>query len=358
MPGRLSLTLGALLALAVLSGCKEEAAAPEPPRAVRTVALAAETTFDTVTQTGEIVPMRAVDLAFKLPGRVVQRDVALGDRVQAGDLLAALDPRDIENSVAMAEADVAAAEATEVAARAQADRQRQLFGREIVAAAALQTAEAEADAAKGRLDAARASLASARDQRSYADLRAPVDGIVTAVLVDPGEVVATGQTVVQIAEGGAREAAFNVSGALAADATPGLAVEVALLSDPTVTIGGTLREVSPVADPVTRTYRVLVALPDAPGAMVFGAVVEGHVRVPVAGSFTVPASAITVLDGAPAVYVVDRAMQLERRAVTVLRHEAQTVVLTGNLAAGDLVVTAGVSKLRPGQDVTLWEAAQ
>lgn len=358
MPGRLSLVVGALLAVAVLSGCQEEATAPEPARAVRTVALTAETTFDTVTQTGEVVPMRALDLAFKVPGRIVQRDVTLGDRVQAGDLLAAVDPRDIENSVAMAEAEVAAAEAAEAAARAQADRQRQLFEKDIVAEAALQAAEAEAEAAKGRLDAARSSLASARDQRSYADLRAPVDGIVTAVMADPGEVVAAGQAVVQIAEAGAREAAFNVSAELAAEAAPGLAVEVALLSDPTVAVKGAIREVSPVADPVTRTYRVLVALPDAPDAMAFGAVVEGRVAVPVEGSFTVPAAAITVLEGAPAVYVVDGAMKLERRAVTVLRYEAEAAVLSGSLAAGDIVVTAGVSKLRPGQDVTLWEAAQ
>lgn len=358
MPKIPSWMLGALLVMAVLAGCKEEAAAPEAARSVRTVVVAAESGFASVTQTGEVVPLRALDLAFKVPGRIVTREVALGDVVQAGDLLAGLDPRDIDNSVATAEAELAAAEAAEAAARAQAVRQRQLFEKEIVAEAALQAAEAEAEAAKGRLNAARAGLASARDQRSYADLRAPVGGIVTAVLSDPGEVVAAGQPVVQIAEAGAREAAFNLSADLAAEAVPGLTVEVALLSDPKVASTGTLREISPMADPVTRTYRVLVALPGAPAAMGFGTVVEGKVTVPVAGSFTIPAAAITAMDGAPAVYVVDDAMKLERRPVTVLRYEAETAVLSDGLTPGERVVTAGVSKLRPGQDVTLWEDAQ
>ena len=358
MANRSSWTLVALLVVAVLSGCKEEVATPEAARPVRTVIVEAETGFESVTQTGEVVPMRALDLAFKVPGRVVKREVALGDLVQAGDLLASIDPRDIENSVAMAVADVAAAEAAEAAARAQADRQRQLFEKEIVAEAALQAAEAEAEAAKGRLDAARAGLASARDQRSYADLRAPVGGIVTAVLSDPGEVVAAGQSVVQIAEAGAREAAFNLSAELATEAVPGLSVHVTLLTDPTVVTAGTLREVSPVADPVTRTYRVLVTLPDAPAALGFGAVVEGKVAVPVEGSFIIPAAAITAMDGAPAVYIVDDAMKLERRPVTVLRYETETAVLSDGLTVGERVVTAGVSKLRPGQDVTLMEAAQ
>lgn len=92
--------------------------------------------------------------------------------------------------------------------------------------------------------------------------------------------------------------------------------------------------------------------------MPFGAVVVGRVSVPTEGSFTLPAASITVLDGAPAVYVVDDAMTLERRPVTVLRYEAETAVLTGEIAAGERVVTAGVSKLRPGQDVTLWEDAR
>ncbi|WP_158241776.1 efflux RND transporter periplasmic adaptor subunit [Tabrizicola sp. TH137] len=346
------------MAVTVLTGCKEEAVAPEPARAVRTVEVTAEATEEAVTRTGEIVPMRALDLAFKVPGRILQRDVTPGDRVRSGDLLATIDPRDIENSVAMAEAEVAAAEAAEAAARAQAERQRQLFEKGIVAEAALQAAEAEAEAAKGRLNSERAKLASARDQRSYADLRAPVDGIITAVMADPGEVVASGQPVVQVAAGSAREAAFNLSAELASQAKPGLAVEVMLLSDPTVTTTGTLREVSPVADPVTRTYRVFVTLPDAPDAMSFGSVVEGKVLVPVAGRFTIPAAAITVQDGAPAVYVVDAGMKLERRPVTILRYETATAILSGGIGVGDRVVTAGVSKLRPGQDVTLWEAAQ
>lgn len=358
MPETSRWILGALLVVAALSGCKEDVAAPEPARAVRTVEVAAKPAVESLVQTGEIVPMRVLDLAFKVPGRIVRRDVALGNRVEAGDPLASIDPRDIANSVAMAEADVAAAEAAEAAARAQAGRQRQLFRKGIVAEAALQIAEADAEAAKGRLDVARASLASARDQRSYADLRAPVGGIVTAVMADPGEVVSAGQTVMQIAEDGAREAAFDLSAELAAQAKPGLKVEVALISDAGVATTGTLREVSPVSDPVTRTYRALVALPNPPESMVFGAVIEGRVSIPVEGSFTIPAAAITVLEGAPAVYVVDSALKLERRPVTVLRYEAETAVLSGSLKPGERVVSAGVSKLRPGQDVTLMEDAR
>jgi RND family efflux transporter MFP subunit len=355
-----TLILLGLMAAATLAGCKEESAHADPQvealREVRTLAVARETERDTVIQTGEIVPRREIAVSFKLGGRVTVRHVDIGERVAAGDLLAEIDPRDIDNEVLVAAAEVEAAEAALTAARSHVDRQHKLFARGVVAKAAVEAAEADLQAALSRVDAGKAQLAALQDKRSYTEVRATEGGIITEVGVEPGEVVDVGQPVLHIAAENEREAAFNISERIVAGAVPGMRVEVALLSDPGVVTPGVLREVSPIADSVTRTYRVLVSLPEAPPELTLGATVEGRVSLGLPGVIAVPAGALTSMDGAPSVYVVDPGTHtLLRKAVTVTRYEEDRVLVSAGLTAGDLVVTAGVSKLRPDQKVALAE---
>lgn len=351
-------TVLGFLALSVLIGCKEDADAPEPLRSVKSVVVSPGAEAEVVTQTGEIVARREVAISFKLAGRIANRPIEVGMSVQPGDVLAALDPQDLENQIRVARAEVEAAHAALEAAQANADRQSQLFERSIVAKAVVEAAEADRKTAEARVAAAEAQLASAKDQRGYADLLATEAGIVTAVLAQAGEVVAAGQPVVRIAKSGEREAAFNISERFVAGATLGLPVKVSMLSDPSVTTPGILREVSPTADPVTRTYRVLVALPEAGPAMAFGATVQGEVSFDLPGTFSLPAAALTSEDGKPAVFVVSQDGILSRQIVTVARYEEDRVLLADGLAAGDRVVTAGVSKLRPEQAVLVSEEGQ
>ena len=351
-------TVIGFLALSVLIGCKEEAEAPEPLRTVKSVVVTPSAEAEVVTQTGEIVARREVAISFKLGGRIASRPVEVGMAVQPGDVLAALDPQDLDNQIRVANAEVEVARAALEAAQANADRQKVLFERGIVAKAVVEAAEADRKTAEARVAAGEAQLASAKDQRGYADLVVTEAGIVTAVLAQAGEVVAAGQPVVRVAKSGEREAAFNISERFVAGALPGLPVTVSLLSDPGVTTPGILREVSPTADPVTRTFRVLVSLPEAGPAMAFGATIQGKVSFDLPGTYSLPAAALTSEDGKPAVFVVSDDGILSRKIVTVARYEQDRVLLADGIAQGDRIVTAGVSKLRPEQAVLVSEEGQ
>jgi RND family efflux transporter MFP subunit len=352
-----SIMIGAI-ALTALAGCKDEEEAAEPLRAVRSLIVTPGAERESLTQSGEIVARREVAIGFKLGGRLASRPIEVGMAIQPGDVLATLDPQDLETQIRIAEAEVNAARAAVEAAQANADRQQLLLQKDIVSKAAVEAVEADRKTAEARLSAAEAQLTAARDQRGYADLRATEAGIVTAILVQAGEMAGAGQPILRVAKSGEREAAFNVAERYVAGALPGLPVTVSLLSDPSITTQGTLREVSPTADPVTRTYRVLVNLPKGAPDMAFGATVQGAVTFDLPGMISLPAASLTSQDGKPAVFVVSAEGILTRRSVTVARYEEDRVLLAEGLVAGDRVVTAGVSKLRPEQAVLVSEDGQ
>ena len=339
--------------LFTLAGCQEqETRKAETPRPVRTTVAQPVQVGEEVAQTGEIQPHVETDLGFRIDGRVATREVEVGAVVAKGQLLATLNPQDVRNEVQSVEADLRSAEAAEALARSNLERQRLLFQKDIVALARVEEVEANWRSANARLRAARASLENARNKLDYTELRAPAEGIVSAVGVNAGQVVNAGQMAVRLASTRDRNAVFNVSERLVSTAPDNLKVEVALASNPAVKVVGPVRDVSPTADATTRTYRVRIALPDAPPAMAFGATVRGRLVMPGTPLIALPASSVTSEDGRPAVFVVDPATHaLLRKPVEVARYSAAQVMVSSGLAAGDAVVTAGVSKLRPGQKV-------
>lgn len=350
-PLRLLLLAGTAWALAA---CSEKAAPPAPPRPVRTVEVQPTATDDVLTQTGAIQARVETDLAFRVAGRVVGRSVEVGARVKAGETLAALDDGDLANELRATEAELNGAQAAAEAAQAALKRQKSLFEKQLIARSELDAAEAEARTSAAREKAANAALANARNRLAYTRLIATDAGVVTAIGANAGQVVGAGQMIVRVAADGAKEAVFDVSERHLAAGSMEMPVVVALASDPRVVVRGSIREVSPAADPITRTYRVRVTLPDAPEAMSLGATVTGTVELPAGKLIAVPGSAITSKEGAPAVFVVDLATgKLALRPVSVARYTGANALIASGLAGGDRVVTAGVSKLRPEQVVKL-----
>lgn len=340
------------MALLLLGACSEETPQAEAPRPVRTIVVAPAPVIDTIVQTGEIEPHTQTDIGFRIDGRLATRTVELGAVVHKGQILATLAPQDAQNDVRSAEADLESAVASETLAKSAMDRQRLLFEKQIAAAAKVEESEANWRSAVARRESAEALLANARNRLGYTDLVAPQDGIVTAVLANPGQVVGAGQAVLRLASPDERDAVFNVSEKVLNAVPADVAVEVALVSNPQITARGHVRDVSPTADPVTRSYRVRIVLPEAPAAMIFGAAVTGRVMLDGPPLITLPASALTSADGRPAVFVVDPERQvLVRKPVTVARYTADHALISDGLSAGDAVVTAGVSKLRPDQKV-------
>jgi membrane fusion protein, multidrug efflux system len=177
---------------------------------------------------------------------------------------------------------------------------------------------------------------------------------VTATGAEAGEVVQAGQSIVRVARKDGRDAVFDVPGQLLRSAPSDPLITVSLTDDPAVTAIGRVREVSPQADPVTRTFEVKVGLTDPPATMRLGSTVVGRMQLEATPTIEIPASALTEIDRRPAVWVVDpSSLTVSLRNVDILRQNPATVAISEGLASGDIVVTAGVQALHPGQKTRL-----
>ena len=348
-----------LLTLALaLAGCKPENAGLEI-RPVRTVVVDPKPVIDDRQAVGEVKPRYESDLSFRVDGKLVSRRVDVGAAVRQGDLLATLDVQDYQNKLRSSEADLAAAEAALVEAQGTEDRLGKLLKNGWTPKANYDTALHNLRAAEAKLTSARASLALTRDQLNYTGLKAEFDGVITAVGAEPGQNVTAGQMVVKLARLTDKDGVFNIAEmALADHRNEGAEVIVWPLSNPQLTIDGVVREVSPVANSTTRTYTVKVTLKDPPPRILFGMSVGGRWKGSPALEVALPLSALFEKNGSPAVWVVDRQSDnVTLKPVAVARYEADTVLIAGGLAKGDLVVTAGINTLREGQKIRLADAA-
>ncbi|WPD77317.1 efflux RND transporter periplasmic adaptor subunit [Dickeya fangzhongdai] len=352
--------LGALLlAASLLSGCNDAGSepAPAPPRPVRTVTVAPSATGEVLSQIGEIRPTEETALGFRLDGRVVSRAVDVGAIVKEGDVIATLDARDSENQLQSAKADLTRAVASERLAEQNLNRMKQLAPNGAISRSQLDEAQSNWASAVSVREGAQASVKSAQDRLGYTRLSAPVAGVITAVSANPGQVVNAGQEVVRLATFAGRDAVFNISERLITSGLKDPLVTVSLLSNPAIKTQGHVRDVSPLADSETRTWRVRVSLVEPPQEMVLGATVQGEVTLPGGNAIELPASALTRQGDRPAVFVVDPQTQTLRLQPIALRNYSDSqIVVDDGLAAGDKVVTAGVSKLRAGEKVLLTEA--
>jgi RND family efflux transporter MFP subunit len=351
-------TVGALVLLSALAGCgKEEKAAAPNIRPVRTVTVEPREAGETVSLTGEIQPRYQADLGFRVDGKILERPVDVGTQVKTGDLLARLDPQQYRQDLEVAKAEVAKADAEVTRSQAQEYRQRELLKNGHTTQVAYDQAVKTFKTAQAQADAARAKQVQASENLGYTDLKADHDGVISAIGADPGQVVSAGQMVVRHAQPGEREAVFNVAEATFKNPPKNPTVEVKLVSNPEIETEGKVRYVSPQADPTTRTFTVRVSLADPPPQMRLGANVLGSVTMNQGSSITIPGSALFQKDGKAAVWLVEKDGTVQVKPITVQRYQDDSVVVGDGLAQGDIVVTAGVQKLLPGQKVSLLDAS-
>jgi RND family efflux transporter MFP subunit len=354
-------SLSRSLCLLLLAACS---APEEPPvaeiRPVRTLVVEDLPGGETVTLTGRIEAQEEVSLAFRVGQRMLERKVNVGDRIAPGQLIARLESTTLDNAVQAARANLASAQAQAGDARLEFDRQRTMLARGVSPRARFESAQAARDATAAQVDAAQAQLATAREQRSFTELFADSDGVVTAVGAEPGEVVAAGQMILRVARQGGRDAVFDVPARIK-ETAGGLdpLVTVVLTSDPNVKATGRVREVSPQANPVTRNFAVRVGLIDPPAAMRLGSTITGSIELAAGGGIRIPASALTAAEGGAAVWVLDpESTTVSLRPVVVEQSGVSEVVLSEGVAPDEIIVTAGVQTLRPGQKVRLLQAAE
>jgi RND family efflux transporter MFP subunit len=339
----------------MLGGCKPETEAKAPqPRPVRTITVEKSEVGESVKLTGQISAENEAAVAFRIGGRIIQRLAGVGDHVEPDQVLAKLDPQNELNALRSARAALNAAQGKLTQAQNTFHRQETLMARGFTTRVLFDQAEQELRTRRSQVDDAKAQLEIAEDRVSYTQLKANVEGTITARGAESGEVVQAGQMIFQVARKVGWDAVFDVPAQVLRNAPPDPDIEVALTDDPAVKASGRVRQVDPQADPVTRTFRVRVSLADPPAAMRLGATVTGRMKLDSANAISIPASALTNIDRQPAVWIVDpSSMTVSLRQVEVLRFDPGSAIISQGLDGGEIVVTAGVQALHPGQTIRL-----
>lgn len=347
-----------LLAAAILAACGKPAALPEPVRAVRTVVVASGMAAQSHEYAAEVRARIESRLAFRVPGKLLQREVNLGDSVKAGQVLARIDSKDLVLARGAAEAAVAAARTGRDQAGADYKRFVELQQKGFISAAELERRDSAFKAAQAQLDQARAQADAQVNQAAYAQLVADVAGVVTGVEAEPGMVLPAGQPVLRVALDGPRDVVFSVPEDRVAQlrsvaSRPG-ALKVRLWGrDDAVPVQ--LREVAAAADPVTRTFLVKADLGRVEAKL--GQTATVVLDLPVADDvIKLPTTALTEQGGKSVVWVLDPAsMSVNALPVQPAGADGNEVVIASGLNKGQEVVVAGVHALSPGQKVKRYQ---
>lgn len=358
-PALAALSFGSLALAACLGGCQaEEKAAPPPVRPVlsRVVKPVEARVFGPFA--GVVAPRYQSEIGFQIAGRMVARDVTVGDIVKKGQRIAALDPVVPRFALTRAEAELADARAQFENASATEIRRRRLLSGGNVTQAQLDTAVASRDTAQARVAQAEANLQKARDQIGYTELHADFDGVVTVRSAEVGQVLSAGQAVATLARPEEREAVVDIPEEHVATMPTDATFTVALQSAPDVTATARVRETAPFADPTTRTRRIRMTLLKPSEAFRLGSTLTVTLSRPEPAHVDLPADVVLTADGRDAVWLVaPDGRSVHRQAVTVTRRDAAWVSIGEGLKAGDRVVVAGVHSLQEGQAVRLPDAA-
>ncbi|QCK85659.1 efflux RND transporter periplasmic adaptor subunit [Phreatobacter aquaticus] len=348
-----SIVLIAIGALS-LAGCGPAAEAPPPiVRPVLSVVVA-PLESQAMRFVGSIEPQVRTALGFQILGRLLSRTVDVGDLVRQGQGLATIDPIALELAVRSSEASLAGARAELVNATNTEERKRTLRQTGAATQADLESAEQALEAARSSLQRSQSDLLKAREQLGYARLTAGFDGVVTAVSAEVGQVVSPGQSVVTIARPGLRDAIVDIPELIAGDVRIGTPFLIALQLDTSVTVGGTVREIAPLADASTRTRRIRIALDNPGETFRLGSNITAALTTKGPDRILLPASAVLERDGKTKVWIVDpAALTVTTRDASVTRISDNLVEVTSGVSAGDRVVTAGVNSLAEGQRVRI-----
>jgi RND family efflux transporter MFP subunit len=352
----LLLLAGAAFAFCLAACNRKPEAEARVIRPVRMVIAAPSESGETVVLTGHIAAETEASLGFRIGGRMIERLVNVGDHVEAGQNLAKLDPQDEVNALRSAQAALAAAQARLTQTRDAFERQRQLLASGHTPRSVFDQAKKDLQTAQAGLDDADARLTNQALRVSWSILQADAPGTVSAVGAEPSEVVQPGQMIVRVARQNGRDAVFDVPGRLLREAPSSPDITVRLTDDPSIVAMGRVREVATQADPATRTFEVKVGLTDPPPAMRLGSTVTGTMQLESESVMAIPASALTSLNGQPAVWLVDpQNLTVSLRTIQTARFDPDTVLIENGISTGDIVVTAGVHALHPGQKVRLLE---
>ncbi|MBL0039456.1 MAG: efflux RND transporter periplasmic adaptor subunit [Xanthomonadales bacterium] len=353
LPARLSVAALVSLFVLVAAGCGGSGKPLEPAKPAIVVKPIPLEAMAIETYAGDVRARVQSTLGFRVAGKIDKRLVDVGARVRKGQALATLVPDDLNLQVSAYEAAVASAEANLALADAELERHRQLLDRKYISQALFDARANQQKAAAAGLEQARAQLEVARNQTTYTQLAADASGVITQIMAEVGQVVSPGQPVAALAHEGELEVAIDVPESRVGEFKPGRVVIAEMWAASGKRYPATIREVSPQADPATRTNAVKVAFDAPDGDVQLGRTARIFLTDAArASSVLVPLSAVHEKDGKPAVYIVDaKTKQVALREVTLGVYREDGATVTGGLAATDWVVANGVHKLQPGQAI-------
>jgi RND family efflux transporter MFP subunit len=352
-----SVLLPVLLSAGLLA-CSKQEPAPADVRPVRAVTLSAASVGASAEFSGDVRARYESRLGFRVGGKISARKVDVGTVVKRGTLLMQLDPQDLRLGQAQAQANLRAAQTNYDLARAELKRYQDLRAQNFVSQAVLDQKLAAARSSQATVEAARAALSEQANQTGYASLVSDTDGVVTGIDAEVGQVVQAGTPVVRVARTDEKEVVIGVPEDQVDELRHVTEVKVRLWADPNQSIPGKIREVSPVADPATRTYTVKVSVPareDVRLGMTAAVQIVRQVDAKAGGQLRVPLSALYQDKGATAVWVVENGA-VKLTPVQLGGVSGNEVLLAGGVQAGQTVVTAGVNQLKNGQKVRILTA--
>jgi RND family efflux transporter MFP subunit len=336
-----------------LAGCSKPAEKVEDVRPVRAIKMAAADNQAVAQFPGEVRARYESRLGFRVGGKIVARKVEVGSMVKRGQVLMQLDPQDLQLAQTQSNAALSAAESNLELAKAELARYKDLREKNFVSQAVLDAKETAYRSARASRDQAAAALRTQRNQTGYGNLVADVDGVVTGINAETGQVVAAGTPVVRLAQLGEKEIVISMP----EDQVDALRkvndVTVRTWANPKEAIPGKLRELSPVADAATRTYTAKISILDAPADVRLG--MSAYVTFNSASQgpmLKVPLTALVQDQGKTAVWVVENGA-VRLAPVQLAGPAGNDMLIASGLAPGQIVVTAGVHLLKPGQKVTV-----
>lgn len=343
-----------MLLIASLAACSDGPAGEQTPPRPALVTHPQAAPQAAFTFSGEVRARYEPDLGFRIAGKIRRRLVDVGDRVKTGQPLAELNAEDVGLQLDAARARLAAARSDRRLAGSDLERYRKLLARQVISQSQFDTVEARDRATAASLDQARADLKVARNQRDYAILRAPRDGVIASRQAEAGQVVAAGQTVFTLAVAGEREVRIDLPEQNISGVRVGQPVRIALWARPDHTFPGHIRELSPAADPVSRTFEARIAFDNDQA----GAHLGQSARVALgAGAdagpapLSIPLAALTADQGRPFVWVVGDDGRLRKTPVETGPYWENRVPVLAGLKPSDWVVAAGTQVLHEGERV-------
>lgn len=327
------------------------AEAPVVP-VVRTVTIGDTASKETAVYPGEVRGKFESNLAFQVLGKIRARHISLGDKVRAGQVLMELDPKDVQQSYNAAQATYQAALSNYEVVKENYKRYTALYEKGAVSTMIRDEHKTRYDAAASQLESARAQLTASGNQMDYTRLVSDHDGVVASISGEVGQVVGAGTPVATVVQDGSREIQIFVPENRLGQIRLNQPATITFWALNNLTAAGHIAEIAPMADSVTRTYKVKVAVDSMPEAANLGMTAKVTLNAGTVKSTLVPTGAIYQTGDQAQVWVV-RDKKVSLVPVKTAGFEGSDVRITEGLSKGDVVVTGGINKLAEGQEVRL-----